>query len=101
MAIGTSTALTAKQNPAAPSYISTLTKTYDANDVLFTEGETGQEMFVVLSGEVDIHKASGNSTVHLGTFKPGDFFGEMALFESGVRTGTATIKTAGTELVAG
>lgn len=87
-------------NPAAPSYISKLARTYDAGDILFTEGDIGREMYIVLSGAVDIHKSSGNRMVHLGTFKSGDFFGEMALVESGVRTGTATIKTSGTALVA-
>ena len=100
MTIVTSPTLEAKANPAAPSYISRLTRTYNANDVLFTEGEIGYEMFVVLSGEVEIHKTSGDANVYLGTFKSGDFFGEMALVERGVRTGTATIKTTGTELVA-
>jgi CRP-like cAMP-binding protein len=87
-------------NPAAPSYIDRMARTYDKGAVLFNEGALGREMFVVLKGEVHIHKASGDSTVRLGSFCAGDMFGEMALVEGGVRTGTATIAQDGTKLVA-
>jgi CRP/FNR family transcriptional regulator, cyclic AMP receptor protein len=84
----------------APSYLDRLTKTYAEGAVLFDEGAPGREMFIVLKGVVDIHKASGDVQVHLGSFRTGDMFGEMALVEGGVRTGTATIAQDGTELVA-
>ena len=87
-------------NPAEPSYISRLSKSYALNEVLFSEGDIGREMFIVLKGEVQIHKASGESRVLLGTFHPGEFFGEMALVEGGLRTATATIGVDGTSLVA-
>jgi CRP-like cAMP-binding protein len=87
-------------NPAAPSYIGRLSTTYQVGDILFREGDLGREMFIVLSGEVQIHKSAGESQVHLGTFHSGDFFGEMALVESGVRTGTATVMSTSTVLVA-
>lgn len=57
-------------------------------------------MFIVLRGEVHIHKSSGGLQVQLGVFRAGDFFGEMALVEAGVRTATATVTLADTELVA-
>ena len=57
-------------------------------------------MFIVLKGQVHIHKAAGDSNVYLASFHGGDMFGEMALVEGGVRTGTATIAQEGTVLVA-
>jgi CRP-like cAMP-binding protein len=87
-------------NPAAPSYINQLTKTYAKGAVLFSEGAPGREMFIVLKGEVHIHKASGDYSVYLASFQTGDMFGEMALVEGGLRTGTATVAQEGTELVA-
>ena len=90
----------AQSNPAAPSYIGRLVRTYNAGDLVFQEGDIGRDMYVVIQGEVQIHKSSGSSRVLLGVFNTGDLFGEMALVESGVRSGTATVTQAGTELVA-
>jgi len=56
-------------------------------------------MFIVLKGSVRISRASGDVRVRLGEFKEGEFFGEMALVGSGLRTGTATIQVDNTELV--
>ena len=88
------------KNPAAPAYIGRLVSTHQAGDVLFQEGDIGRDMFIVLRGEVQITKSSGTSQVQLGSFVAGEFFGEMALVESGVRTGTASVTQANTELVA-
>jgi CRP-like cAMP-binding protein len=87
-------------NPSAPSYIASMTRTYQAGEVLFQEGDLGREMFIVLKGAVRIARASGDARVRLGEFKEGEFFGEMALVGSGVRTGTATVQVDQTELVA-
>ena len=91
---------TESPNPSAPEYISRLISTHQVDDVLFLEGDIGRDMFIVLRGEVHITKSSGTSQVLLGSFRAGEFFDEMALVESGVRTGTATVKQANTELVA-
>ncbi|MEY4756077.1 MAG: hypothetical protein RJA34_975 [Pseudomonadota bacterium] len=87
-------------NPAAPSYIVGMSKSYQVGDILFDEGAVGREMFIVLGGEVRIDRACGDTRMHLGTFRPGDFFGEMALVESGARTGRATVHEDQTRLVA-
>ena len=88
------------QAPAAPSYIAGMTRTYKAGEVLFSEGDIGREMFIVIKGSVRIAIASGDAKLRVGSFKEGEFFGEMALVGSGLRTGTATVMTDGTELVA-
>ena len=87
-------------NPSSPSYIASMAKSYNAGDTLFEEGDIGREMFIVLKGAVRISRASGEARVRLGEFKQGDFFGEMALVGSGLRTGTATVQMDQTELVA-
>ena len=87
-------------NPSSPSYIAGMAKSYNAGDTLFEEGNIGREMFIVLKGAVRISRASGDARVRLGEFKEGDFFGEMALVGSGLRTGTATVQMDQTELVA-
>ena len=57
--------------------------------VLFREGETGQEMFLVRDGGIVISKAvTGRVEQVLAHFAPGDFFGEMSLFGRGPRSAT-------------
>lgn len=97
-----STAPTAGEltTPQTSRNIERLISKYPIDHVLFSEGDPGSEMFIVLRGEVHIHKSSGGLQVQLGVFRAGDFFGEMALVEAGVRTATATVTLADTELVA-
>ncbi len=53
-----------------------------ADEPVFSEGEVGEELFVVLSGQVRVHKA-GTTILFLG---PGEHFGEMALIDRGPRS---------------
>ncbi|MFT3921131.1 MAG: cyclic nucleotide-binding domain-containing protein [Myxococcales bacterium] len=56
------------------------------DEPVFQEGDTGEELFVVLSGSVRVHK--GESTMlFLG---PGEHFGEMALIDRGTRSASVT-----------
>jgi CRP-like cAMP-binding protein len=57
--------------------------------VLFREGEVGEEMFVVLRGSIVISKpVTGRVEQVLARIGPGDFFGEMALFDHSPRSAT-------------
>jgi CRP-like cAMP-binding protein len=56
---------------------------FDADHVIVQEGDTGDAMFVVVSGEARV-EVGGRFHV-LG---PGDFFGEMALIAPGRRMAT-------------
>jgi CRP-like cAMP-binding protein len=54
--------------------------------VLFNQGDTSDSMFLVLAGELRARSVvSGKETI-LATFGPGDFFGDMALFDHGPRS---------------
>jgi voltage-gated potassium channel len=55
-------------------------------DVLFRRGETADSVYFILSGEVTMDFEDGRPTLQL---TDGDFFGAMALLESGVRPATA------------
>jgi CRP-like cAMP-binding protein len=57
--------------------------------VLVREGEAGEEMFVVLRGSMVISKAvTGRVEQVLARIGPGDFFGEMSLFDRSPRSAT-------------
>ena len=70
-----------------------LGKTYGQGEVIFSEGEAGDDMFVVLSGKVEVVKATADGEVRLAEFGPGEIFGEMAMFGKNKRS--ATIRAAG------
>jgi len=57
-----------------------------AGRVLFNQGDTAQELFIVVSGEVRVER---NGAL-LAMRGPGEFFGEIALVAEGERTATAT-----------
>jgi CRP/FNR family cyclic AMP-dependent transcriptional regulator len=57
--------------------------------VLFHEGEMGEEMFVVVRGSIVISKPVKERVEQvLARMGPGDFFGEMSLFDRSPRSAT-------------
>src|SRR6516165_3411076 len=62
---------------------------FKAGDVIFKQGDTGQELFIIKSGKVEIR--IGNHV--LDTLSPGNIFGEMALIDSAPRSATAVAIT--------
>ena len=70
-----------------------LGKEYKDGDFIIKQGEAGNCMFVIQSGEVEVLRENNGGQVQLAIRKTGDFFGEMALFSKEVRS--ATIKAIG------
>ena len=62
---------------------------YDVGDVIFEEGSTGRELYVVLDGKIDIVKDSGAVRTTIVTLGKGEFFGEMAVIDGSSRSATA------------
>src|ERR1700683_3857052 len=62
---------------------------FDVDDVIFEEGSTRRELFVVLDGKVDIVKISGATKTVIVTLGKGEFFGEMAVIDGSSRSATA------------
>jgi CRP/FNR family cyclic AMP-dependent transcriptional regulator len=58
---------------------------FDVGDVIFEEGSTGRELFVVLEGKIEIAKISGASKTVIVTLGKGEFFGEMAVIDGSSR----------------
>lgn len=62
--------------------------------VLFREGDHGDEMFLVRAGSIVVSKGvTGRVEQVLARMGPGDFFGEMALFDRSPRSATIQADT--------
>lgn len=72
---------------------------YDASEVIFEEGSTGRELFVVLEGKVDIVKTTGTGRTTIASLGKGEFFGEMAVIDGSARSATAVAAIAGTRVM--
>lgn len=65
-----------------------LGRNYRSGEVIVMQGESGDCMYVIQSGQVEVMQRLGSEEVRLAVLGPGDFFGEMALFEREVRSAT-------------
>src|SRR5881396_736287 len=61
---------------------------YQSGDTVCREGEQGDALFVVLSGELDVLGGDGRVINRLG---PGEVLGEMSLLHGGTRAATVTV----------
>jgi signal transduction histidine kinase len=59
--------------------------------LVLREGDQGDSLFVVLTGELEVTKRQGNQDILLAVYMPGQFFGEMALLEQAPRS--ASVRT--------
>jgi CRP-like cAMP-binding protein len=54
--------------------------------VVVRQGDPGDGMFLVMAGELRARTMAGGRETILATFGPGDFFGDMSLFDHGPRS---------------
>ena len=64
-------------------------RSLDAGEALITQGEEGQDLFLILDGVVDV-EVDGEEVAELG---PGALIGEMGLLEGGKRTASVFATT--------
>lgn len=76
------------------------TRRFQKGDIVFPEGDPGDEMFVVADGQVEIVKISGDSERIVAILGKGEIFGEMSMLESTPRMATARAASDGTKLIA-
>ena len=63
-------------------------------EILFHEGEFGDHLFLILEGKVKLGHASTDGRESLmAVLGPGEMFGELSLFDPGLRAATATALT--------
>ena len=72
---------------------------FNVGDVIFEEGSTGRDLYVVLDGQVEIAKVSGAHKTVIVTLGKGEFFGEMAVIDGSSRSATAIAATPDTKVM--
>lgn len=73
---------------------------YRKSEVIFEEGSTGSEMYLIHSGKVLLSvRQNETQQTPLVVLNPGDFFGEMALVDDSSRSATASAAEDDTELI--
>jgi len=70
-----------------------LGKEYEAGAVIVRQGEAGDCMYVVQEGQVVVMLEQDGLETMLGLLGPGDFFGEMCVFEKQPRSATVRALT--------
>jgi len=62
---------------------------YKRGQIIFSEGDLGNEMFIIQNGKVRIFKNIDNFDQTLTVLEKGDFFGEMSILEGMPRSASA------------
>ncbi|RJQ44434.1 MAG: hypothetical protein C4538_10465 [Nitrospiraceae bacterium] len=67
-------------------------KEYTAGETVFSAGDTGKALYVVMSGSVKIIKQANPEERLLTTLGPGSYFGELALIRESPRYASAIVE---------
>ncbi len=68
-------------------------RNFSMGHVIFTEGDAGHSMFIIIAGHAEISVNKDGKKVIIAHLKPGDIFGEMALFGDQIRSATVVAET--------
>ncbi|MBN2383703.1 Crp/Fnr family transcriptional regulator [bacterium] len=72
---------------------------FERGQVIFSEGDRGEEMFIIHSGKVKISKRIGDVQKTLAILDKGEFFGEMSILNNKPRSATVEVIEEGHLLV--
>jgi len=67
-------------------------KEYNAGEIIFSEGDSGKALYIVMSGSVKIVKKTGSDDKVLAPLGPGSYFGELALISETPRFASAVVE---------
>lgn len=84
--------------PLGPEQRGMLLKSFVLNamkkgEVILREGEVGDRMYFIQSGQVEVSTEKDGNSVFLAKLKPGDFFGEVSVITGKPRTATVKAVT--------
>ncbi len=66
-------------------------KVFPKGTILFREGDTGEDMYIINTGKVKIFKEVGGNEKVLAVLSQSDFFGEMSLLNKKPRSASAEV----------
>ena len=66
---------------------------YQAGEVICSQGEAGDRMYVLQSGRAQVLRSEAGRDVVVGELRAGDIFGEMSIFDR--RPRSATVRAEG------
>lgn len=67
-------------------------KTFQKDDIIFSEFEPGDTFYLIQSGTVEITKIMGDIEKTIDILQPGEIFGEMAILEGAPRSASAVAR---------
>jgi len=68
-------------------------KDYKAEDIVFHEGDVGNFLYVIVSGEIEVLRKDAEGNLKpIATMKESEFFGEMSLIDKELRSATVRAK---------
>ncbi len=73
-------------------------KKLKAGDTLYREGEPGDRLYLLRSGNITLTRKSGNDAVAVAQLRSGELAGELAVMSDGLRHETA-VATVATEMI--
>ncbi|WP_243313263.1 cyclic nucleotide-binding domain-containing protein [Fundidesulfovibrio agrisoli] len=65
------------------------TKSFHKGQVIYKEGQSSNEAYIIKQGSVGVYRLSGNKRITLGIMRPGQIFGEMGVISEEKRTASA------------
>ncbi len=68
-------------------------KVFKAGSQIFSEGDFGREMYIILKGEIEIFRILDGKKSQLAVLKQGDIFGELAIIDKFPRSANAVALT--------
>lgn len=71
----------------------TARRLFAPGEPIIREGDHGDELFIVLRGQVRVHLGSGKRRREVSRLGPGQFFGEMSLMTGAMRTASVSAAT--------
>ncbi len=82
-------ALNAPETPIVDPQNAGMNRSYANDDMIFSEHEPGNELYIIQQGKVKITKVINDNEIMLAVLQPGDIFGEMALLDNKPRSASA------------
>lgn len=71
----------------------TYERSYEAGELIFDEGDSGELLYIIQSGEVELTRGAAEGRRLVGRLGPGEFFGEMSVVLGGERRIRASAAT--------